>query len=254
MVSKAEKAFKRLHKKKGYKTDDLFNTIEYQDLIKATNSFFDQAIIDNVIPEAMLQSLRENIFVFSGLKTNAQLLEASHNLLTEDGNIKPFNTFMEELQKIKENYNVNYATAEYQFAVSSSQMASKWAEIEGNDQDYLVQYRTANDDRVREEHAELHDITLPASDKFWNEFYPPNAWRCRCTAVEVLKGEFKTSNSAKAIKAGKKATSQIDASGKNKLALFRFNPGQQKVVFPPDHPYTKLTGAKEVSKTIKDQD
>jgi hypothetical protein len=36
---------------------------------------------------------------------------------------------------------------------------------------------------------------------------------------------------------GERATTSIGADGKNKLEMFRFNPGKQKVVFPPGNAY-----------------
>ena len=38
-----------------------------------------------------------------------------------------------------------------------------------------------SDDKVRPEHAVLNRVTLPITDKFREEFYPPNGWGCRCT-------------------------------------------------------------------------
>ncbi|MDA6068008.1 phage head morphogenesis protein [Flavobacterium sp. AC] len=196
----------------------------------------------------MSNSLKKDTFIFSQLKTNAQLFEASQLLLTEDNTIKSFSQFSKDIQGIKENYNQNYLEAEYQFAVSSAQSAANWANIS---EDYDLQYRTANDSKVRDSHARLHDITLPSDDPFWISYYPPNGWRCRCTAVQVRKGKYKASDSKKASTQGDKATSKIDKDGKNKLAIFRFNPGMTKKVFPPEHPYNKVKGAKEIKSMKK---
>jgi hypothetical protein len=57
------------------------------------------------------------VFLFSGLKTHAQLAEASKLLLTEDGKIKSFSAFAKDTKSIKANYNQNDLEAEYQFAV-----------------------------------------------------------------------------------------------------------------------------------------
>lgn len=249
LLKTVENAFKQLHKKGNYKPEDLSRTKAYTNLVTATSQIFNGAIADNDIPEAMGKSLKEDVYVFSGLKTNAQLAEASRLLLTEDGKVKSFSAFSKDVESIKENYNQKYLDAEYQFAVSSAQSAGNWANISN---DYDLQYRTAGDDRVRDSHDKLRDTTLPPDDAFWLSYYPPNGWRCRCTAPEVRKGKFEVSDSKKAIAEGEKATSQIDKDGKNKLEIFRFNPGIQKVVFPPAHPYTKVAGAKTVRKELKD--
>jgi len=126
-------------------------------------------------------------------------------------------------------------------------MADRWENYSDSDR-YYLQYRTANDDRVRDSHAALHNITLPKGDAFWDKYFAPNGWRCRCTVVQVLASSNKASNSKKATEAGDKATTKISESGKNKLDIFRFNPGKKKVLFPPEHPYSKVAGAKNIKR------
>lgn len=251
LLNSVEKAFKQLHKNGKYTPDDLTKTKAYKNLITQTSQIFNGAIADNDIPEAMLKSLKEDTFIFSSLKTNAQLAEASQLLLTDDGKIKSFSAFSKDVASIKENYNQNYLEAEYQFALSSAQSAGNWSKISD---DYDLQYRTAGDDRVRDSHDALRDTTLPTNDAFWLSYYPPNGWRCRCHAVQVRKGKYVVSNSEKSITKAENATSQIGKDGKNKLGIFRFNPGIQKVVFPPAHPYHKMAGAKVVKETFKDNE
>lgn len=121
--------------------------------------------------------------------------------------------------------------------MSSAQQAANWAKIEENGDRYNLQYRTAEDDRVRDEHQALAGTTLPPSDPFWNSYYPPNGWNCRCVAVEVLKDKYPESDSDKAIEKGDKATTKLGKDGKNRMEIFRFNPGQEEKLFPPEHPY-----------------
>lgn len=250
LLNTGEKAFKRLYEKGSYTPKDLQTEKAYKDLIDQTFDVFNFAITDNDIPDVMRTALQDDARLFGGLKTHAQLFEASKLLLDENGNLKPFSQLSHEFDKLNVTYNKNYLEAEYEFAVGSSQMAAKWDEFSDNDR-YELQYRTAGDNRVREEHAALNGITLPKSDPFWMHYTPPNGWNCRCTTVEVLKDKYPTSDSEKAIKAGEAATSQIGKDGKNRLEIFRFNPGAQKVVFPPAHPYGKVKGAKEVEKLLK---
>lgn len=89
----------------------------------------------------------------------------------------------------------------------------------------------------------LNNVTLPPSDPFWAEYYPPNGWQCRCTAVQVLKSKYKESNPKEAMAWGNEST-----KGPNKI--FRFNPGTQKVIFPPHHPYFKDKEAVDAMKSM----
>ena len=250
VLKSLEKAFKRLHKNEGYNPEDLQSTPEYQEAIKETYDLFDTVLQDNVVEGELLKALQNDVFLFSSLRTHAQLLEASRLLLDENKKIKPFSKFEEDYKKINTTYNSNYLESEYLFATGSAQQADHWSRL---DPDYLLQYRTAGDNAVRDSHKVLHNITLPIDDPFWIYYATPNGWRCRCTERQVRKGKYDISDSKEAIKKGEAATTQIDKDGKNKLKIFRFNPGINKVVFPPEHPYHKIQGANIVKEGITNE-
>jgi SPP1 gp7 family putative phage head morphogenesis protein len=234
-----DKASKHLHEK-GTVKPAIVNDKPVKDLIKETNRILNDAlnfgIADNVIPPTMLKALQDDVYLFSGMKTYAKLKTASALLLDELGKRKPFSQFAADVEKVHKNYNQTYLEAEYYFATSSAQMAANWAALDDTGR-YNLQYRTAGDARVRDSHNALRDTILPPDDAFWQSYYPPNGWRCRCTAVEVSKQRYKESDSKDAIAKGDKATTAIGKDGKNSLAIFRFNPGLQKIIFPPTHPY-----------------
>lgn len=196
--------------------------------------------IKHEVPEALTQALDRNVFVFSGLKVYHELKEASLLLKDENGGIKPYNKFKQEMTALHQAYNVNHLEAEYNFATGTAQMAAKWNDFEQDGDAYDLQYRTAADEKVRASHFILHNTTLPPSDPFWNENAPPLDWGCRCTVVQVLKDKYPPSNSAEAVAKGRKATTRLDKNGVNRAAMFRFNPGKQRVIFPEKHPYYKV--------------
>lgn len=247
LLNTVEKAFKKLHKLGKYKIADLKKVKEYRQLITGTNSLLSRALNDNDLSEELLESLENDIFYFSQLKTHAQLFEASQLLLTEEKTIKSFQQFSKDIASIKTNYNESYLEAEYDFAVGSVLMADRWDKFKEGDR-YLLQYRTAKDDKVRDSHRKLDETTLPKDHPFWDRFFPPNGWRCRCTVLQVLARLHKQTDGDTALKNGEAATNQVGKNGKNKLEIFRFNPGKAKVVFPPTHPYSKVAGAKNISK------
>ena len=89
------------------------------------------------------------------MKTFHELNEAFPSLLDENGNRKPFERFLNDVRKIDKTYNHNYLRAEYNFVHNSAQMAAKWEEFSQYGDRYNLQYRTANDGKVRPEHAAL---------------------------------------------------------------------------------------------------
>jgi len=229
-----QKAAEYVHKKKGYKPEMLAKG-PVADLVKATNDVLSEPLhklgVSQEVPPELTAALEQNSFYFSGFKTHHEMTEASQLMKGADGTFKPFEQFQRDVQRIDNTYNRSYLQAEYNFAVQSTQMAVKWKEWEKDGDDYDLQYRTAGDDRVREEHAILDGTTLPPSDPFWNNYLPPLGWNCRCTTVQVRKDKYPRSDSAEAIAKGQSCTA------KPKQQIFRFNPGKQEKIFPPKHPY-----------------
>lgn len=48
------------------------------------------------------------------------------------------------------------------------------------------QYVTVGDERVRDSHAALDGLVLPADSPFWRDHYPPWEWGCRCDIVPLM--------------------------------------------------------------------
>lgn len=223
-----------IHRNKDYKPEMLADG-PVRELITATCDTLTEPLhnigLRQEVPPELTAAIDENTFYFSGFKTHHELVEASRLLKGDDGNFKPFEQFRRDVEAINSTYNRNYLQAEYNFAAAASQMAVKWKEWEQDGDDYDLQYRTAGDDRVREEHAALDGITLPPSDPFWNSYLPPNGWNCRCTTVQVRKGKYPQSDPEEAAARGAACTARP------KQQIFRFNPGKQQKIFPPKHPY-----------------
>jgi len=157
-----------------------------QDFINTHATMLDQAFATVPMSADMRRRLMTSDYIFSGLKTFHELNEAFPSLIDENGNRKPFEQFYNDVQAINQTYNRNYLRAEYNFAHASAAMAARWEQVAEDGDRYLLQYRTAGDDRVRPEHAALNGITLPPSDPFWRDYYPPNGWNCFTQGTPVL--------------------------------------------------------------------
>lgn len=239
-----ERAAGWIHERGGF-TPEMLKEQPALDVLNETFRILGGAVSSSItqeVPEELIGALENNAFVFSGFKTYHSLSEVGLSLKDDKGGVKPFEAFRKDVEKINAKYNTNYLYAEYNHAVTSSQMAAKWHDFEQDGDRYDLQYRTAGDELVRAEHQQLHNITLPQSDPFWSQFLPPNGWNCRCTVVQVRKNKYPPSDSAKAIETGEQITADPKAQ------MFRFNPGKELKLFPDKHPYNKAP--KEAEKVV----
>ncbi len=211
---------------------DILETPKMQEFINAHSAALDSSFQKVEMSETMRRRLERSNYIFSGIKTFHELNEAFPSLLDENGNRKPFEQFLNDVQKIDSTYNQNYLRAEYNFVQASAQMAAKWEGFVQDGDRYNLQYRTAGDDKVRPEHAVLNRVTLPITDSFWEEYYPPNGWNCRCTVVQVRKSKYPVTPHDEAMALGEEAT------GKDTKGIFRFNPGIEQKSVPDYNPYT----------------
>ena len=233
LTKRFEGMMKALYKQEGASLNiSILETPKTQEFIEAHAGALDSSFKQVEMSDIMRRRLERSNYIFSGMKTFHELNEAFPSLLDENGNRKSFERFLNDVRKVDKTYNGNYLRAEYNFIQASAQMAGKWERFMEDGDRYNLQYRTANDGKVRPEHASLHGVTLPVTDSFWEEFYPPNGWGCRCTVVQVRKSKYAVTDHEEAMALGELAT------GKDTKGIFRFNPGIQEKAMPDYNPYT----------------
>lgn len=171
-------------------------------------------------------SLQKNIFRFSGAKTYAQLKEFNE-LLYKDGKLRPQKDFINDVLKVNDRYNRNYLQAEHQTVRQGGHHGRNWIQFQ-KDKDLFpnLEYRTVADERVREEHNALHTIIKPINDPFWDTYYPPNGWRCRCYVVQSTKPATKGTPTDNSIK-----------------PEFRINVGKTGTMYSEKHPFFALASS-----------
>ncbi len=132
-------------------------------------------------------------FVVAGA-TQMALLEDLYNAAAkakEDG--KSIGWFREQFAESVNRHGWSYNGEEgwrartiYQNNMRTASMAGRWQQIQENKKafPYLV-YMTVGDENVRADHRRWHYICLPVDDPFWDLFYPPNGWGCRCYVLQL---------------------------------------------------------------------
>lgn len=209
LTGKFNKMMKGLFRQKGAQLDiNILASDEAQEFITTHAGILDGGFQKVEMSDKMRERLTRSNYIFSGIKTFHELNEAFPSMLDENGNKKPFERFLNDVQKINSTYNANYLHAEYNFVQASATMAAKWEQFSEDGDRYNLQYRTAKDDKVRPEHAALDGVTLPMSDSFWETYYPPNGWNCFLPNTPVL-----TANGWKHIASIKKGDLVIGGSG-----------------------------------------
>jgi len=171
----------------------------------------------------MLKNLEKNVYAFSAAKNYQQLKDMTRALSDESGNIRTFTEFRNIVQNINYQYNADWLQTEYNTAINSATTASRWVEFEQNKESMpLLEYVTAGDDRVRPEHQELNHVKKNIDDPFWDMYYPPNGFNCRCTVDQLTSGAETPDHKIKYPEV---------------TPMFQVNLAKQGLAFPANHPY-----------------
>ncbi len=182
--------------------------------------------------------IQRNIFAFAGAKTYDQV-QLLRDAVYRNGKLMPFTEFRALALGIHSEYNENWLRAEYVQVKRAGTMAQKWEQISMATREYpYLQYETEGDSRVRPEHAAMDGITLPITHQFWNDFYPPNGWNCRCRVKQIRRdeinnGQVKLSDGGESMALGMK-----DAD-----PYWQGNVGRQGFIFRDNHHYFRRLDA-----------
>jgi len=184
------------------------------------------AEVDWDTPDAKtLQKLTENVFQFSASKDFHILSDMTAALKDSNGKLRSFDDFQAEVDKMNVKYNGNWLRTEYNQAVAASQNAARWTDFEKHSKTMpFLQYQAVMDQNTRAEHAALNGVIKRIDSDFWDKYYPPNGWGCRCEVIQ-LPGK------------NHKETPDMDIKFTKVDSMFQVNVGKKGVVFPKGHPY-----------------
>ncbi|HRO08581.1 MAG TPA: phage minor head protein [Saprospiraceae bacterium] len=173
-----------------------------------------------------LQRLRTNLITFVAFKNYNRSQDMIRALTDEHGKIRSFAAFQREAIKLGESYLRHQLEAEYTTVVAAAQSAAQWDDFirQAHIYPYLV-YKTQHDDKVRPAHDLLHDVARHIDDAFWDIYYPPNGWRCRCYVLQAKSDQ------------GYRTEPDAYPDDKSLPPVFRHNPAKSGKVWNNKHPY-----------------
>ena len=121
------------------------------------------------------------------------------------------------------------------------------------------QYSAVNDSRTRPTHAALHGKVFPADHPFWDKWYPPNGYNCRCSVITLSESEIKRDKlKVESEDPPGGLIEPIDPVTKQKLPArplmpdrgFDFNPGKTVIDKPKAEEVVRATTVKELRKSL----
>lgn len=174
--------------------------------------------------EEILTDLRDNVYLFSSAKVYQFTRACSDLLVNEDGEIKPFGKFFEEGQQVFDQYNKNWAQAEYVTTIGQSQMAQQWQSIEAN-KEILPMLTFSTDGQPCQECEPFEGLTAHVDDPIWDIATPLLHFRCECLLIASDDAVPWTQDRINEL--------PLDSIPDD----FKNNPGKTGEIFTKEHPY-----------------
>ncbi len=171
----------------------------------------------------LMQRINQNISRFAAHKQQAMTVELRRLLVNAQGQKVSLVEFREAAKKVIRRHNITYLRTELNTTAQAAQAAESWQEFQNRKFLYPnLRYETVGDARVREAHRALDGAVYPVDHPFWDVYYPPNGWRCRCKVLQ-------TDSPAKEMEADFEPSKG-----------FRQNVGKTGLLFDDQHPYFKV--------------
>ena len=193
-------------------------------------------------PDSLAYQLMEyNLFEFSVSKTEARLAAMTDLLIDQDKNeIRSESDFKKLANERTANLNQNYLTTEYNLSVAVGQNSAAYQRFlsEKDTVTSFVQYQTAGDSKVRNEHAKLDGKIFNLSDREAMKLFPPNGHGCRCEFIQ-----YNRTPKDGEVMSGKVAQEMLNSENANwSNSQFNLNRGDLKEVFTKSQFYSDIKG------------
>jgi SPP1 gp7 family putative phage head morphogenesis protein len=169
----------------------------------------------------MISNLLQNVYSFSAAKNYTQLSQLTKALIDDNG-VRTYSQFKKAAYEINDAHVNQWLHTEYDTAIGSAQMASKWVDITENNGTRYVEFDVVMDDHTSEICAPLSGLIVSVDDPILNTYYPPNHFNCRTTVRQHY--------NAKPTVASERSLPDIPK-------MFRVNMAKEHIAFPPDHAY-----------------
>ena len=158
----------------------LFNEV-WATMDKAVGKAFGNVLPSD--PDAdFIEALRRNNAVFSAFKVHRAQNDMARLLLDSNGNLKPFEQWLNEVMPIATHQCRTWLRTEYDTAVIRAHQAADWRQFT-REKDILPNLKWCPSTSITpgEDHRVFWGMVRPIDDDFWSHHRPGDRWNCKCT-------------------------------------------------------------------------
>lgn len=188
-------------------------------------------------PDSLAYQLMEyNLFEFSASKTEARLAAMTDLLIDKNKKqIRSYPEFEKLASEKTKSFNKEWLQSEYNLSIAVGQNSAQFHRFMAEKDDFpFVEYQTAGDRKVRNQHAKLDGKIFSLSDKEAMKLWPPNGYGCRCEMLQTNRKPKEVTSGA----IGQELMKEADP--KWAQSQFDINRGDLKQVFTKEQFYSDL--------------
>lgn len=135
-----------------------------------------------------LHAIRHSNEVFSAFKVHDMGQQMAARLIGDDGQLKPFSKWVEDVQGIASHHVGSWLRTEYNTAVNRAHNAADWKRFE-RDRDIYPNLRwmptQSPDPEGSHQRYWEQKLTLPVEHPFWDRHHPGDRWNCKCSLEQT---------------------------------------------------------------------
>lgn len=134
----------------------------------------------------LAHALKSSNEVFSVFRAHRMGRDMAAQMVDKEGNLKSFDQFRKDVEKIADHHIRQWLRTEYDMAVSRAHLAADWATYE-KDQDIMPNLRWVESTAITPEatHRSFWGMVRPVDDAFWAAHHPGDHWGCQCSLEQT---------------------------------------------------------------------
>ena len=160
----------------------------WREVLRVINEGTIEGLTQAAVPpkhDAMfLQELRHANEVFAAFKVHAMGEEMAAKLFDQQGNLKSFDKWVNDVAGISSHQVGSWLRTEYDTAVIRAHAAADWKVFERNRDIFPnLRWMPTTSPNPEGSHRQYWQsgLTLPIDDPFWNSHHPGDRWNCKCS-------------------------------------------------------------------------